>query len=107
MVGHRPTANTYCVAMQSGAMPNSLKGKIVPILIPVSENVSDTSENAVMGIGEYTSLCTNPILRDLVAAICWTCCTLKRSRWILMEDEARSKHATELGMHILDFFYDR
>ncbi len=33
--------------------------RVVPLLIPVSENAADTTENAGIGIGEYTSLCTN------------------------------------------------
>ncbi len=33
--------------------------RVVPIPRPVLENAADTTENAGIGIGEYTSLCTN------------------------------------------------
>ncbi len=36
------------------------------VLIPVSENAADTTENAGIGIGEYTSLCTNHIPYNVI-----------------------------------------
>ncbi len=36
-------------------------------MIPASENAYDTAENAVIGIGEYASLCIHQIPYDLSA----------------------------------------
>ncbi len=39
--------------------PNLVKTRVIPILIPVSENAADTLVNAGIDIREYASLCTN------------------------------------------------
>ncbi len=44
-----------------------LQSRVVPIAIPVSENASNTAENAGICLGEYTNLCTDPVPCDLLA----------------------------------------
>ncbi len=39
--------------------------RVVSILIPLSKNASDAAEHASISIGEYASLCTDPIPFDL------------------------------------------
>ncbi len=38
-----------------------IQSGVVPVPIPVSESAADTTENASMGLSEYTSLYTNQI----------------------------------------------
>ncbi len=48
--------------------PSLIEITVVPILISVSENAADNTENAGIGIAEYASLCTNQVSCNLLAA---------------------------------------
>ncbi len=60
---------SFCVPWWICLPAAVVNGKVVPILIPVSENASDIAENDGIGISECTSLCTDLIPCDLLATI--------------------------------------
>ncbi len=53
---------SYClIEPGNGVAKDKVVTRVVPTLIPVLKNAADTSRNAGIGIGEYTSLCTDQI----------------------------------------------
>ncbi len=70
---------TFLATSQFNLRYGNVDFRVVPILIPVSENASNTAENAGIGISEYASLCTDPIPCCAATVNCYFCQRQRRT----------------------------